>query len=128
MLASITIYASWETPNVITSLFVPILAIGYPLFDLCFVTLLRIVHRKPFWIGDKNHTSHRLVKLGFSERGAVVLCYGISVALGVTSIIILRAKVMNAFLAVLSAALLLSFIGIVLSRVPFEWKKERVKR
>ncbi len=125
MLASIAIYASWETPNVITSLFVPVLALGYPIFDTCFVTFLRIINRKPFWIGDKNHSSHRLVKLGSTQRGAVLLAYGISIALGVTSIIILRAKVMTAFLSVVSAAVFLTFIGMVLARVPFEWKKER---
>lgn len=128
MLASIAIYASWETPNIITSLFVPVLALGYPIFDTCFVTLLRIAYRKPFWIGDKNHSSHRLVKLGFSQRSAVLMAYGISIALGITSIFILKAKVLTAFLAVLSAGAFLLFVGIVLSIVPFEWKKEKRRK
>jgi len=30
------------------------------------------------WVGGKDHSSHRLVGLGFSEKNAVLLLYGLS--------------------------------------------------
>ncbi len=53
----------------------PLIVLAVPLADLAQVVVVRTWHRRPFWIGDTNHLSHRLVRLGFSKAAAVaVLC------------------------------------------------------
>ena len=51
----------------------PLLVLAIPLIDLAQVSLLRTLNRKPFWIGDTNHLSHRLVRAGMSRTRAVLI-------------------------------------------------------
>jgi len=46
-----------------------------PLGDLVWVVLLRWRMGKPFYVGDTNHLSHRLVQFGFSRTKAVLLIW-----------------------------------------------------
>lgn len=61
----------------------PLLVLAIPLVDLAQVVVLRTLHHKPFWIGDTNHLSHRLVRAGLSQTRAVLLLWLIAVAVGV---------------------------------------------
>jgi UDP-GlcNAc:undecaprenyl-phosphate GlcNAc-1-phosphate transferase len=53
----------------------PVLVLAVPLLDLAQVTLFRTLGRKPFWIGDTNHLSHRLVRSGLTRTTAVLLLW-----------------------------------------------------
>ena len=61
----------------------PLLVLAIPLIDLAHVAIVRTLNRKPFWIGDTNHFSHRLVRAGLSRTGAVLLIWLIAVMLGI---------------------------------------------
>jgi UDP-GlcNAc:undecaprenyl-phosphate GlcNAc-1-phosphate transferase len=61
----------------------PLLVLAMPLADLAWVVVLRTRARKPFWIGDTNHLSHRLVRTGFSQTRAVLVIWLIAVMIGV---------------------------------------------
>jgi UDP-GlcNAc:undecaprenyl-phosphate/decaprenyl-phosphate GlcNAc-1-phosphate transferase len=61
----------------------PLLVLAIPLIDLAQVVVLRTRNRKPFWIGDTNHLSHRLTRLGMSRTRAVLLLWMIAVMIGV---------------------------------------------
>jgi UDP-GlcNAc:undecaprenyl-phosphate GlcNAc-1-phosphate transferase len=50
------------------------------------VTIVRLLEGRPIYQGGRDHTSHRLVYHGLSERRAVILLAVISAALGVTSL------------------------------------------
>ena len=65
----------------------PLLVLAIPLIDLAQVTLFRLVNRKPFWIGDTNHLSHRLVHSGLSRTRAVLLLWLIAVVLGMLAVV-----------------------------------------
>ena len=60
----------------------PLLVLAVPLGDLVWVVLLRWKLGKPFYIGDNNHLSHRLVRLGLSRAKAVLLIWLLAVLLG----------------------------------------------
>ena len=60
----------------------PLLVLAVPLLDLAQVSLLRTLNKKPFWIGDTNHLSHRLVRAGLSRRQTVLLLWLAAAALG----------------------------------------------
>lgn len=63
----------------------PLLILGVPLIDLAWVVVLRTMARKPFYIGDTNHLSHRLVRRGLSKTSAVMVIWGIALACGVVA-------------------------------------------
>jgi UDP-GlcNAc:undecaprenyl-phosphate GlcNAc-1-phosphate transferase len=60
----------------------PLLVLFVPLVDVAQVTLFRTLNKKPFWIGDTNHLSHRLVRAGLSRKQAVVLIWLVAAAIG----------------------------------------------
>ena len=59
----------------------PVMVMLVPIFDTTFVTLTRILRGRPVSQGGRDHTSHRLVTLGLSERVAVTTLMTVS-ALG----------------------------------------------
>ncbi len=61
----------------------PLLVLAIPLIDLAQVVVFRTLHHKPFWIGDTNHLSHRLVRAGLSRTRAVLLLWMIAVMVGI---------------------------------------------
>jgi UDP-GlcNAc:undecaprenyl-phosphate GlcNAc-1-phosphate transferase len=66
--------------------FSPLLILAVPLGDLIWVVLLRTRMGKPFYIGDTNHLSHRLVRRGFSKTKAVLLIWLLALLLGLPAL------------------------------------------
>jgi UDP-GlcNAc:undecaprenyl-phosphate GlcNAc-1-phosphate transferase len=60
----------------------PLLVLAVPLADLVWVVLLRTRKGQPFYIGDTNHLSHRLVRFGLSRATAVILIWIFALAIG----------------------------------------------
>ncbi len=60
----------------------PLLVLAIPLLDLAQVTVFRTLNRKPFWLGDTNHLSHRLTRTGLSRTGAVLLLWLLAAVIG----------------------------------------------
>jgi UDP-GlcNAc:undecaprenyl-phosphate GlcNAc-1-phosphate transferase len=61
---------------------VPLLVLAVPLTDLVQVVVLRTFHRKPFWIGDTNHFSHRLNRAGLNRPRTVLLLWLVAAVFG----------------------------------------------
>jgi UDP-GlcNAc:undecaprenyl-phosphate GlcNAc-1-phosphate transferase len=60
----------------------PLLVLAVPLLDLAQVVIVRTWNRRPFWRGDTNHLSHRLVRVGLSPTRAVLLLWLAAVMAG----------------------------------------------
>jgi UDP-GlcNAc:undecaprenyl-phosphate GlcNAc-1-phosphate transferase len=60
----------------------PLLVLAVPLGDLVWVVILRWRMGKPFYVGDTNHLSHRLVKLGLTRTQAVLVIWLLAIAIG----------------------------------------------
>jgi UDP-GlcNAc:undecaprenyl-phosphate GlcNAc-1-phosphate transferase len=58
------------------------IVIAVPLLDMGIVIALRARDRKPFWIGDLRHWSHRLVRRGLRPAPAVALLWTLSAVCG----------------------------------------------
>lgn len=67
------------------AVFSPLLILAVPLGDLSWVVLLRWRIGQPFYVGDNNHLSHRLVRSGYSKQKAVLLIWLLSTILGALS-------------------------------------------
>ncbi|MZQ80689.1 hypothetical protein GQF01_00780 [Paenibacillus sp. 5J-6] len=63
-------------------LIVPILILGVPLFELFFVSILRMKAGKSPLMGSQDHFALRLIRMGFSVKRTVLLTYACSVAFG----------------------------------------------
>ncbi len=61
---------------------IPLLVLAVPLIDLVWVVFLRWRAGQPFYIGDTNHLSHRLVRRGFTQTQAVVVIWFIAALIG----------------------------------------------
>jgi UDP-GlcNAc:undecaprenyl-phosphate GlcNAc-1-phosphate transferase len=61
---------------------IPLFVLAVPLIDLVWVVLLRWRIGQPFYQGDTNHLSHRLVKSGLSQTRAVLLIWLAAAVIG----------------------------------------------
>ena len=64
---------------------IPLLVLAIPLADLVWVVLLRWRIGQPFYVGDTNHLSHRLVRRGLTRTQAVLVIWAVAAALGLLS-------------------------------------------
>ena len=46
----------------------PVLVLAMPLLDTATVMVIRVRERRPIYVGDSRHLSHRLVSLGFRRE------------------------------------------------------------
>lgn len=60
----------------------PLLVLAVPLADLACMVVIRTRAGRPFWVGDTNHLSHRLVRAGLSRVQAVVAIWVLAAAIG----------------------------------------------
>jgi UDP-GlcNAc:undecaprenyl-phosphate GlcNAc-1-phosphate transferase len=71
----------------------PVLILAIPILDTTLVTVTRKLHGRPISQGGRDHTSHRLVALGLSERGATVTLYLMAVVAGLIGVVAWKAPV-----------------------------------
>jgi UDP-GlcNAc:undecaprenyl-phosphate GlcNAc-1-phosphate transferase len=102
--------------SVAAVLAVPVLVLVVPIFDTTLVTLLRKLAGRPASQGGLDHTSHRLVALGLSERNAVWMLYAFAVAGGALSMVVRHAPLEISVAAIAAFTLLLTILGVCLSR------------
>jgi UDP-GlcNAc:undecaprenyl-phosphate GlcNAc-1-phosphate transferase len=93
------------------AVFVPVIVLAVPLYDLVVVSLIRISRGVSPFKGDTNHFSHRLVARGMSKTTAVMCLYLITAATSVGAIILPHAQ--SSFVAVLIFAQTLLILGVV---------------
>jgi len=96
---------------------VPILVLFIPIFDTTFVTVLRKLSGRAASQGGRDHTSHRLVALGMSERHAVWMLYGFAALSGVLAILVQRARLDVSLAAIAGFTILLTLVGVYLAGV-----------
>ncbi|MDR0200002.1 MAG: undecaprenyl/decaprenyl-phosphate alpha-N-acetylglucosaminyl 1-phosphate transferase [Streptococcaceae bacterium] len=66
----------------------PLIILGVPLTDSVVATIRRTLNRQKFYLPDKSHLHHRLLQMGFTQRGAVFVIYGIASTFAALSIIL----------------------------------------
>ncbi|HEY6230091.1 MAG TPA: hypothetical protein VIW64_02395 [Pyrinomonadaceae bacterium] len=96
---------------------VPILVLFIPIFDTTFVTILRKLSGRAASQGGRDHTSHRLVALGTSERHAVWLLYGLAALSGVLALLVQRVKLDVSLAAIAGFTIVLTLLGVYLAGV-----------
>ncbi|MBI1746729.1 MAG: hypothetical protein HYR55_09095 [Acidobacteria bacterium] len=105
------------TKSMFSVLLFPSLILIIPIFDTAYVTIMRRASGRPISVGGTDHTSHRLVAVGLSERQAVVILYMIALIAGVVAFLLYRHGFSYAILFISFLAIGLALLGIYLSRV-----------
>lgn len=103
--------------GIVSILAVPALILFVPIFDTTFVTLLRKIWGRKASQGGRDHTSHRLVALGLSERSAVLLLYGLALAAGLISLFVRELEPTQSIAIIALFTLALTIVGVYLSKV-----------
>ena len=86
-LASLALASSWTTAGAtLTSIVLPLLVLAIPILDTTLVTVRRTLERRPVTQGGTDHSSHRLVYYGLSERQAVTALTLLAGLLGATAL------------------------------------------
>ncbi len=90
ILAVLTIVSSYYTKSSPTlfPVIMPVLILGVPIFDTISVLILRIKNKKAISQGDMNHFSHRLVKLGMTQKQAVWFIYLVTFCVGINALLL----------------------------------------
>ena len=103
--------------NLTLVLLTPVLILMIPIFDTCIVTVTRKLSGRRISQGGRDHTSHRLVALGVSERRAVLLFYLFAAVSGAFALMVRSMSTTVMMALVPGFALLVVFLGLYLGKV-----------
>ncbi len=118
MLAVLTVVSSYYTKSSPTffPVIMPVLILGVPIFDTISVLAVRIKNKKAISQGDMNHFSHRLVKLGMTQKQAVWFIYLITFCVGINALMLCFVNVWVS-IAILIQAMCIFAIIIILEGI-----------
>jgi UDP-GlcNAc:undecaprenyl-phosphate GlcNAc-1-phosphate transferase len=74
--------------HIVSVIAIPVLILFVPIMDTGFVSLMRKIFHRKISQGGRDHTSHRMVAIGLSERSAVLVLYVFSAVSGLIALII----------------------------------------
>jgi UDP-GlcNAc:undecaprenyl-phosphate GlcNAc-1-phosphate transferase len=103
--------------GVMTILAVPALILFVPIFDTTFVTILRKLWGRKASQGGRDHTSHRLVALGLSERNAVLMLYGFAILAGAIALFVRELDTTQSIALIAVFTVVLTIVGVYLAKV-----------
>ncbi len=102
----------------------PLLILGVPLTDTIVAMVRRKLNNQSISSADKMHLHHRLMQIGFTHRGAVLVIYGIAGIFAFISLILqVSSRIGGIFLIIallLGLGLFIDMVGILgKNRQPF---------
>lgn len=105
---------------------VPILVLFIPIFDTTFVTILRKLSGRAASQGGRDHTSHRLVALGLSEKRAVLMLYGLAGLSGGLAVLVREMKPDVSIALIAAFTIVLTLLGVYLAGVKGYTEEEQI--
>ena len=69
---------------------VPVVALGVPLLDTAWAVVRRTARGEAFFVADRGHIHHQLLRLGFSQRDAMLSLTAVSAGLAVVAVLLGR--------------------------------------
>ncbi len=96
---------------------VPVMILLVPILDTTMVTLIRLLSGRRASLGGRDHTSHRLVLIGFSERDAVLFLYGVGAISGVAALFVSTTDSLTSPAVIIPLALSVLLIGVYLAQI-----------
>jgi len=94
----------------------PLMVLALPIFDTLFAIIRRLIHGKSLKaivMPDAEHLHHKMLKMGFTQKQAVLIMYGISATFGMFAVILMDSGIWKA----------LSFALIIILAVAMGYKE-----
>ena len=104
----------------------PMIVLGLPIFDTLSAIVRRLVKGKSIKAvmqADKGHLHHKLIAKGFTQKEAVLILYGVSVACGMFAVILFESDIWKA----VSFALMVIAVVCIGYKEFFKMKEEEQK-
>ena len=137
-LAGLAVMGKWSNTSHFVSLSAPILIFGVLIFDMIYINLSRIKNRQAGNLSElltcvnKDHLHHRLLYMGFARKEIVYIISTISTCLGVSALIIMNQKFIEALLGLFQAVIILGLIMTFMfkgrERIPKKGDRRKMKR
>ena len=96
----------------LTSLLIPVIILGIPIFDTLLAIFRRMIKKKNIGSPDKEHFHHQLLKLNFSNKTSLIIIYLINISFSVVSILYVTGHSIIAI--VVYAMLMLALLYLIL--------------
>lgn len=91
-------------------IFMPVLILGVPIYDTFSVMAIRIRNGESIFKPDKNHFSHRLLRLGMSHAGVALFLYLVTFCVAVNAILLPSLNEWGVLIIVLQSLCMISVI------------------
>lgn len=127
-LAGCTVLGAGGASNLVLSLLIPVGVLVVPLFDTALVSFQRTSHGRSIAQGGRDHSSHRLVFLGLSERRAVLILIAVSLASGLLALFLQYLSTLVAVVVIAVVMVVFVFFGVFLGGVKVYGSQERRRR
>jgi UDP-GlcNAc:undecaprenyl-phosphate GlcNAc-1-phosphate transferase len=106
-----------DRSRVLSIVAVPMLVLLIPIFDTTLVTISRLLSGRRVSQGGRDHSSHRLVAIGLSERSAVRVLWALAAAAGAMGFLIPRFSDEDAWLLGAVFVLAMTVFAVYLAQV-----------
>ncbi len=120
LLSGLAVLGEWSRTSHFVSFTAPVLIFGVLIFDMVYVTASRIKNRTGGDIfsllaqANKDHLHHRLLYMGFKHKEAAFTIFTIGTCLGVSALIIMDQKFIDAMLGLIQAVLVLVIVAVLM--------------
>jgi UDP-GlcNAc:undecaprenyl-phosphate GlcNAc-1-phosphate transferase len=98
-------------------MFVPLVLMAVPLYDMVTVIVLRLRARRSPMVGDRRHFSHRLMRRGMSQRAAVLTIYLCTAGTAIAASLLTHVDDVGAILVFAQTIAILSIVALLESAV-----------
>ncbi len=112
------------TANAVSPYTVPVMVLMAPILDTTLVTFIRFLSGRKASIGGRDHTSHRLVLIGFGEKGAVLFLYGVGAVSGLSAMFVSRSDALTSPVFIIPLAVALLLMAVYLAQLRIYPEKE----
>jgi len=96
---------------------VPVMILLVPILDTTLVTLIRLLSGRKASTGGRDHTSHRLVLMGFSQRHAVLFLYGVGAISGIAALFVSTSDTLTSPAVVIPLGISVLLMGIYMAQL-----------
>ncbi len=117
-------HAQIKPDSTLAAYAVPVMIVMVPILDTTLVSMIRILSGRKASVGGRDHTSHRLVLMGLTERGAVLFLCGIGTISGIAAWFVNQSDTLTSPTVIIPLALSIILMAVYLSQLRVYPEKE----
>lgn len=119
----ISMKVTYYNPDVASTKFavlIPLFILAVPIFDTFAVVVIRLLARKPVYIGDHNHISHRFMHMGMSRKRSVQMVHLLALLCGLGALPLLWGDIRTCTVLIIQGAV----VFLIMTVLQYAGKKD----